>query len=255
MWDWITALYELRCEGKPAVFVTVSGVSGSTPREPGAKMIVLPDGTIQGTIGGGQIEQHAIRDALDCLAKLAGGSFEYPLTATSGQCCGGTMELLMEVVNANPQLYIYGAGHVGQALCRVLANTVFVAHVIDRRPEWIAHPEMPTHVIRHEKAWQEFNESAVWDQERTYVAIMTPDHAEDFEIVAELLNRPLRYLGLIGSRAKWTRFQRSLLDQGFQQSQLDVVKCPIGVGDTGKAPAEIAISIAAELLRDYHANH
>lgn len=82
---------------------------------------------------------------------------------------------------------------------------------------------------------------------------MTPEHAEDFEIVADLLKRPLRYLGLIGSHAKWTQFQRSLLELGFEPSQLSSVRCPIGVGNTGKAPAEIAISIAAEILQDYHA--
>ncbi len=254
MWDWISALDKLRRDAQPAVLVTVIRTNGSAPRESGAKMIVLADGRIHGTIGGGQMEHQAIRDAVSCLEKGTGGSFEYPLTVTTGQCCGGSMELLMEVLNLNPQLYIYGAGHVGQALCRVLSNTAFVTHLVDARPEWIDSPEVPDHVVRHSCSWDAFNESALWNTERVYAAIMTPDHAEDFEILADLLKRPLRYVGLIGSDAKWLQFQRSLREMGFEPAQLNSVHCPIGTPNTGKAPAEIAISVAAEILRDYHAS-
>ena len=253
MWDWISALDKLRREAQPAVLLTVIRTTGSTPRESGAKMIVLPDGSILGTIGGGNVEYQAIRDAVQCLTKSAGGVFEYPLTVTTGQCCGGSMELLMEVINLNPQLYIYGAGHVGQALCRVLENTVFVPHLIDARAQWIGSPELSARVVRHQTEWLDFNNSALWDKERVYAAVMTPDHAEDFEIVADLLKRPVRYLGLIGSNAKWAQFQHSLREMGFESSQLSTVRCPIGVGNTGKAPAEIAISVAAEILTHYHA--
>jgi xanthine dehydrogenase accessory factor len=253
MWDWISALAALQRNAAPAVLVTVCRTTGSTPRETGAKMIVLGDGRVMGTIGGGQVEHQAISDARQCLERQAGGLFEYPLTVTTGQCCGGTMELLMEILNTNPQLYIYGGGHVGQALCRILENTVFVPHLIDTRAEWISHPDLPASVIRHHTTWQEFNESASWHSNMIYAAVMTPEHAEDLEIVADLLKRPLRYLGLIGSQAKWSRFQRSLKEMGYEAAQINAVRCPIGAGNTGKAPAEIAISIAAEILKEYHA--
>jgi xanthine dehydrogenase accessory factor len=252
MWDWISALERMRRESCPGVLVTVCRAQGSAPREIGAKMIVLADGSILGTIGGGHVEQLAILDALECLTKRENGIFTYPLSVATAQCCGGVMELLMEVVNTNSRLYIYGAGHVGQALCRVLEGTDFTIHLVDAREKWIHDSRLPESCVKHAMSWSDFNATAVWDAETTYAVVMTPDHSEDFEILADLLKRPLRYLGVIGSRSKWTQFQQSLESLGFERDAIGRVRCPVGVGNTGKAPVEIAISIAAEILLEYH---
>ncbi len=252
MWDWISVLANLRRESRAAVVVTVCRTLGSTPREIGAKMILCADGTIHGTIGGGLVEQLAIHDALECLRKREAGIFTYPLTAAHGQCCGGGMEMLIEMVNCGPQLYVYGAGHVGQALSRVLDGTAFTTHLIDSRERWIHDPRVPESCVRHAIGWREFNSTVSWDKDASYAVIMTPEHSEDFEILADLLNRPLHFLGLIGSRAKWAHFRRSLRELGFTPETIDRVKCPVGIGRIGKAPGEIAISVAAEILIEHY---
>ena len=252
MWDWISVLADLRRESRVAVIVTVCRTLGSTPREIGAKMIVCDDGTTHGTIGGGAVEQLAIRDAQDCLKRREAGIFNYPLTAEHGQCCGGGMELLIEMINCGPQLHVYGAGHVGQELSRVLEGTAFTTHLIDSRERWVNDPRVPDSCVRHAIGWREYNPAVAWDKDISYAVIMTPEHSEDFEILADLLSRPVRFLGLIGSRAKWAHFRRSLQELGFAPETIDRVKCPVGIGRIGKAPREIAISVAAEILIEHY---
>jgi xanthine dehydrogenase accessory factor len=250
VWDWLGKLQELRDGGTAGALVTVVRSAGSSPAPPGAKMVVLADGTFFGTIGGGHLEQLAIADAKACLAAGEGRTFRYPLGATAGQCCGGVVETFVEVLHAGPELYLFGAGHVGQALCRVLAGTPFVVHAVDERHDWSA--ELPAGVRRHATAWDAFVGEARWSATRTYVAIMTHRHDVDEAIVADVVKRPARYLGLIGSRTKWRRFRERLEGRGVSGADLDRVRCPIGVDIGGKAPQEIAVSIAAELLRVHH---
>src|SRR5437868_4441021 len=123
MWDWLRKLEELRGSGRAAAVVTATVCTGSTPCEVGAKMIVEHGGATHGTIGGGHLEKLAIDDANACLASGASKTFRYPLGAKAGQCCGGVVETFVEVVGAAPLLYLFGAGHVGRAVCQVLDGT------------------------------------------------------------------------------------------------------------------------------------
>ena len=132
MWDWIGKLAELRRKNQLAVLVTVTKTTGSTPRKQGAKMIVLPDGSFHGTVGGGVPEYHALEEARECLEQVQSKFTEIPLQQKGEfPACGGTMEMYMEVVNSNPSLYLFGAGHIGQDLCQVLEGAPFVVHLID----------------------------------------------------------------------------------------------------------------------------
>lgn len=253
MWNWILKLEELRTEGKPVAVVTVTQCSGSTPRETGAKMLVLPNGEFFGTIGGGHLEQLAIEDAKKSFVNKISQVIKYPLGAKTGQCCGGVVELLFEVINSGPRLYLFGAGHVGQAVCRTLIGTPFVVHVIDERAEWIESPALPKEVIRHHAQWDEVLAEADWDSQNNYAAVMTHRHDMDQDIIAALIKRPTRYIGLIGSRAKWERFKQRLTARGVLASDLEKVRCPIGIAlGGGKAPQEIAVSVAAELIRIHY---
>jgi xanthine dehydrogenase accessory factor len=254
VWDWIGKLDELRRTGESLALVTVIRCVGSTPRELGAKMLVRADGRFFGTIGGGNLEQLVIEDARRCLGDGAARTFRYPLGARAGQCCGGLMELLVEVINAGPRLYLFGAGHVGQALCRVLAGTPFSVDLVDERPEWLERDQLPAAIRTHAMRWDEFAETAPWSEERTFVAVMTHRHDLDEEIIRHVVLKPAKYIGLIGSQAKWSRFRHRLEERGIATSQLDRVRCPIGLPVGGKAPQEVAISIAAELLQTFHAS-
>ena len=246
MWDWISCLSVSNAQGRPLALVTVTSCTGSTPREIGAKMIVYSDSQFEGTIGGGHLEELAIQDAVACLVEGKSKTFRYPLGAKTGQCCGGIMEILIEALNCGPVLYVFGAGHVGQAVSRILMGTPFRVHVIDEREEWIR--QLPGGVVPHVEEWDDFIQEAVWDKQKTFVVIMTHRHDLDQDILQRLLEFPMRYLGLIGSSSKWERFQQRLTARGVEQSSLDRVKCPIGWDTGGKAPQEVAISLAAELL-------
>lgn len=251
MWNWVGQLEELRQHHQPAAVVTIVEHKGSSPREIGAKMLVLPDGRFFGTIGGGNLEAQAIADARQCLEAGQSRSVEYLLCTKTGQCCGGVVRLLMEIVNDNPKVYIFGAGHVGQALAKTLLETPFAVHLIDDRPEWIQSEKIPKEVIRHPCGWDRFLEEARFDSDKTFVVVMTHSHPMDRNIIRALLRMPAKYIGLIGSRNKWLDFQLALGKEGVDTQLFSRVQCPIGV-KTGKAPQEVAISIAAELLTLYY---
>ncbi|MBJ6727119.1 XdhC family protein [Geomesophilobacter sediminis] len=250
MWDWIGKLDELRRAGELAVLVTVVKSSGSTPRKHGAKMIVLPDGTFFGTVGGGVPELYALEDARRCFQALEAGTSTVSLQQRGEfPACGGTMEFYLEVINDNPRLYLFGAGHVAQSLCQVLEGTPFRIHLVDERNEWVNAPELPNSVIRHQSHFSDFIAGAAWCGQRTFVTIVTFNGAVDQQVLQEVLPHPARYIGMIGSRNKWERISSNLTAQGCDLSR---VRCPIGHDTGGDSPREIAISIASQLLATYH---
>lgn len=250
--DWPEALAELSSRGFPVALVTVVRVDGSTPRDLGAKMLVTREGRAHGSIGGGKLELLAIEDAQAALRKGETCVKNYPLCIRAGQCCGGNTEALIEVLNAGPLLYLFGAGHVGQALCNVLRGTAFTLHLVDPRPEWLESPGLPKGVVKHSEPWQAFVEGAEWST-RVYAAVLTHSHDMDCEIVADLVQREAAFIGLIGSRTKWSRFQSRLKEEGIPNEQVARIHCPIGMNiGNGKAPQEVAISIAAQLLQQVH---
>ncbi len=250
MWDWIGKLAELHRRNQMAVLVTVTNTTGSTPRKQGAKMIVLADGTFHGTVGGGVPEYYALEEAMACLEQARSRVTEIPLQQKGEfPACGGTMEMYMEVVNSNPTLYLFGAGHIGQSLCQILEGTPFVVHLIDEREEWINAPGLPTGTIRHQSHWSDFIAQANWCGKRSYVTILTYNGTIDQQVLEEVLPHPTRYLGMIGSKVKWGRVEKNLTDKGFD---LSGVRCPVGHDNGGDSPREIAISIASQLLSVYH---
>lgn len=250
MWDWIGKLDELRRKDQLAVLVTVIKSSGSTPRKHGAKMIVLPDGTFYGTVGGGVPEYYALEDARNCFDGMQGTTSKIPLQQRGEfPACGGTMELYMEVINDNPRLYLFGAGHIGQSLCQVLEGTPFRIHLIDEREEWINAPAIPSSVIRHQCRWTDFIQEANWCDKRTFVTILTFNGTVDQQVLEEVMPNPARFIGMIGSKGKWAGVRNNLEGRGFDFSR---VRCPVGHDNGGKSPREIAISIASQLLATYH---
>jgi len=252
VWDWIGKLREVADGGDEAALVTVTSVAGSTPAALGAKMIVLGDGSFSGTVGGGHLEKLVLGDAAACLGAGASKNFRYPLGATAGQCCGGVVEIFIEVLAARPRLYLFGVGHVGSAVARMLEGTPFRVHAIDEREDWLGSSKLPASLRRHPEPWDVFLASASWDETRTYVAIMTHRHDLDQDILEKVLDKPSRYVGLIGSGTKWNRFQSRLAERGVSPEKLARVRCPIGLDVGGKAPQEVAVSVCAELLQVHH---
>jgi xanthine dehydrogenase accessory factor len=250
MWPWLRELERLARMNVPHALVTITQVSGSAPREPGTKMVVQPDGTFSGTIGGGHLETLVIEDARSCLRDVVTKTFKYPLAAKAGQCCGGSVEVLVEALGKRPTLYIFGAGHVGQAIARVMQGTPFLAHLVDERPEWLS--QAPSDAVSIDEPWDRVVSALPED---AHAVVMTHRHDLDEAIVEALVKRPLAYIGLIGSRAKWARFRDRLSQRGVTEAMLCRVTTPLGLPIGGKAPQEVAISLAAELLRLHYAKH
>ncbi len=256
MWDWVRKADELSNGASPFAIVTVIAAQGSAPREVGAKMIVNARGAIFGTIGGGQLEQLAIGDATSFIrgrvASADAKVFRYPLGASAAQCCGGVVEVLIESINCQPRLYLFGAGHVAQALCRVMGGGAFHVDVVDERSEWLEQLPNAAHLFQHAEPWDQFIDEAAWDSERTFVVVMTHAHDIDQAIIEAVLKRDTRYIGLIGSRTKWAKFRARLEARGVSREALARVRCPVGIAIGGKSPHEVAISIAAELISTLH---
>lgn len=252
MWNWVAKLEELRKSNVPVACVTVTANTGSTPRDVGAKMLVIAGGEFFGTVGGGRLEELALADARKCLEEESSKTIRYPLGAKTGQCCGGVVDLFFEVMNVGPQLYLFGAGHVGQAICKVLEGTPFHVHLIDERKEWVDSPSVPPGVSKHETEWDDFAKGAPWSEKKTYVAIMTHQHDLDQDILAYVMKKPARYIGLIGSESKWKRFKQRLSERGFTDAEFARVECPLGLDIGGKAPQEVAISLASKMLKIHY---
>lgn len=248
-----------------AVLVSVQATQGSVPRETGAWMAVGAAAVV-GTIGGGQLEFEAIAEAR---RRLAGGTgaevLRFALGPSLGQCCGGVVHLRFE--RAGPgqlaarqraleaslaPLALFGGGHVGRALVRVLAPLPFAVTWIDSRDE-IFPADTPAHV--HCEHSDPVHAAVASLAPRSRVLIMSFSHAEDLDVLAACLRRQresgdLPYLGLIGSQTKWAAFRHRLEARGFLAQELAHVTCPIGVpGIPGKEPEVIAVAVAAQLLQ------
>ncbi|WP_108126270.1 xanthine dehydrogenase accessory protein XdhC [Saccharospirillum mangrovi] len=253
-WRWFEALNELQQNGEPLVLITVLATAGSTPRDAATKMVVTA-GEQWDTIGGGNLEFQAIARAREL---LAGGSArteveQIELGASRGQCCGGAAQLLFEVlVSSRQPLAIFGAGHVAQRLLPILAPLDLQLSWIDSRPDWLA--DAPAGVTTDCLANPV---DAIADlPEHSWVLILTHNHQLDFELVQAALKRPdIGYLGVIGSATKAKRFRQRLAHRGWSQADIERMLCPVGVLDIpGKRPAEVAVSIAAQLIQRLHAN-
>lgn len=248
---------------KKAALVSLEQVSGSAPRDEGAWMLVSNNATF-GSIGGGVLEWEAITRARKILNSEFSGRQIYSLQLgpDSGQCCGGVVEysvfaggneqveFMISTAHSGgtqaPHVFVFGAGHVGLALAGLLSELPFSTHLVDSRES--ALENAPDGVRAHLTSIEEsLVESA---PSGSSFVVMTHDHGRDFLIVAAALSRgDARYVGLIGSKTKRSRFERYFRDNGGSEASLKMLTCPIGEGtNRNKSPEVIAILTAAELL-------
>ncbi|MGM0703745.1 MAG: xanthine dehydrogenase accessory protein XdhC [Pseudomonadota bacterium] len=251
---WHAALHRLQREGLPHVLATQVTSAGSTPREPGARMVITADAVFD-TLGGGNFEWQTIAAARERLASgEAGMSLEaFSLGGRSGQCCGGFVNVLLEVFpGSQASLAVFGAGHVGQEILHLTAPLPWRVLWHDSRddafPDWAAdQPRLECRVCPDPEA------AVAALPAGCHALVLTHDHAEDRMLVDALLNRgDMASIGLIGSQSKWASFRSRLTDAGHDEAALATVRCPIGTaaGGTGgdKTPYAIALAALAELL-------
>ncbi|WP_280387060.1 xanthine dehydrogenase accessory protein XdhC [Nocardia wallacei] len=266
---WVAAVARLRARRESGVLVTVATVRGHAPRRPGAKLVVGQSET-WGSIGGGNVEAVAIDRARELLAaaepepELMDFALNDKVTNQHGvQCCGGTVSILLEPLPAVPAVAIFGVGHVGLELARILSRQDLDLHLIDTRPDVLTEQRLA--VLSDAVAQVHVHHTPLLPEEvlaelptGTHILIMTHDHAEDAALCdAALRTTGLGSIGLIGSSAKWARFRRRLATEGgHDESTIARIKTPIGLPEiTGKEPATIAVSVAADLLLVFQHEH
>lgn len=249
---WADAIAECHQRGEAYAIATVMGVAGSTPREPGSKMVITANESYS-TIGGGQLEFAVMMKARALLldGEAAQTIEAFPLAAT-GQCCGGNVSVLLEIIPATAwQIWVYGAGHVAQQLITILAGLPCQVHWCDNRSEFL--PETPPSNVQCHLA-QDLVATVAKVANGADVLVLTHDHALDFELSKAALNKGL-WLGLIGSETKAKRFNTRLSKAGISEQQLSQLHCPVGLTEVpGKLPMEVAISIAGQLVAKQHRN-
>ncbi len=243
-------LAELERSGQAAALATVIRARGSVPRHMGSKMIVFPDGSIEGTIGGGEMERRVIAEALQALSSGEPRLVHYNLS-DPGQgdpgVCGGEMEVYVEPVLRKPTLVVVGAGHVGRAVAHLGRWLGFRVVVCDDRPEF-ATPESVPEADAHLSGPLQDLPGRLAVDEQTYLVLTTRSVDLDVQALPALLATPAAYVGVIGSRRRWETTAQQLRGRGVPEAAIARVTSPMGLDLGAETPEEIALSILAQIL-------
>ncbi|HEY1110724.1 MAG TPA: xanthine dehydrogenase accessory protein XdhC [Opitutaceae bacterium] len=248
-------LVALEREGAGFVLVTLVEALGSTPQDAGAKMLVTATGRHAGTVGGGKVEATALAFAQELLATHSTATTQprlvtWTLKTDVGMTCGGSVKLYFEphpAAAARWTIAIFGAGHVSQALLRVLAPLPCSLVVCDPRAEWLE--QLP--VARNIRALRHDYPADLLPTlpDGTFLLCMTKGHTTDRPIVERALKeRSFPFIGVIGSEAKAAVLRRELVASGLTEERAAQFHCPVGLAFGTNHPHEIALSIAAQLL-------
>ncbi|MBP9151770.1 MAG: XdhC family protein [Flavobacteriales bacterium] len=241
-------IHDLQEQNEKAALCIIVATKGSTPRKVGAKMLVFESGRIKGTIGGGNLEKKVIENALKQIQKNRPETFNHDLLHQHNMCCGGSVQVYIEPINKMKRLYIFGAGHTGQALSNMAILLDFEVFLIDERKDQLD--------MTHTKGIQKLHldhktvlPSLPFD-ENSFVVIATFDHAIDREILGYCLKKPHAYLGMIGSMRKVELTKKMFAEAGIAtKEELDKVDMPMGIHIGAESPEEIAVSILAKLIQ------
>lgn len=216
-------------------------------------MIVYEDQTIEGTIGGGNLEHQVIKDALTVISSDQPKKIAYDLGEDLAMHCGGKAEVYIEPVIPKANLYIFGAGHIGSALAKYAKDFGFNITLVDPRNEILEKARIQEAKLMSDefvKAAQNLNFT-----ENDYIVIVTPKHAFDEEVLAICGKKTFAYLGMIGSKTKVALVRKRLTEENILTSaELDKVDMPIGIKFNAQTPEEIAVSILAKLIDIKNAN-
>lgn len=244
------ALAKLETENETGALCIVVRSQGSTPRNESSKMLVYPDGSILGTVGGGEMESRVIAAAQEAIRDGQPRYLEYsmadPQRGDPG-VCGGQVEIFVEPVRPKPVLVVIGSGHVGQAVAHLASWLGFRVVANDDRPEFCTPEVVPEadeyYPLPMEQLPQEM-QITPW----TYLVLTTRGVDVDVAGLPALLESPAAYIGLIGSKRRWATARAKLLEAGVPEDQLERVRSPIGLELNAETPEEIAVSIMAEII-------
>jgi xanthine dehydrogenase accessory factor len=244
------SLAQLEITGQPAVLCTVIASQGSTPRHEGSKMLVYPDGRTEGSVGGGELEGRVVVAAQEALQdgkpRTLAFSMVDPARGDPG-VCGGIMTVFVEPILPLPTLVVIGAGHVGRAVVHLAKWLGFRAVVSDDRPEFCNPESVPDADAYFCCSIAEL--PAQYPISPTHYLILTTRNVMvDVPGLPALLNTPAAYIGIIGSKRRWTTTRNKLLEMGVAEEKLNRITSPMGLELQAETPEEIAVSILAEII-------
>jgi xanthine dehydrogenase accessory factor len=244
--DVVQALLELLTGRQRGALATVVRTSGSTPQQPGARLLLREDGSTLGTVGGGAIE-HVVVEALQ--RALAGAEPELlirDLAHDLGMCCGGRMEIFVEAVLPAPRLWLLGAGHVAKPTAALARSVGFEVRVVDDREQLNSPERFPECELILRDPAEALSKAVLGSSD--WVLIMTHDHQLDEAALVAAAGQAANYVGLVGSRRKVFRLVERVRAKRAGDFPLDRVFAPVGLDIGAVSPEEIAVSIVAELV-------
>jgi len=252
MLDIFKDIVRLMHEGRPMALATVISANGSTPGEPGVKMLVRNDGTTVGSIGGGKIEFEVCERALEVISVGKPELLHFDLTGTDAEkdkmICGGIMDVFVEPILSPPTLYIFGGGHIALSLAKIGKIIGLRVVVIDERPEFASRDRFPE---VDEIIFSDFVEvfPKLRMDKSSYVVIVTRSHLSDKAVLEWAMTTEAAYIGMIGSKRKVNTIFENLRSRGISDDSLKNVHAPIGLDINAETPEEIAVSILAEIIK------
>ncbi len=251
MSDIFEEIVKLKKQGEPAALATIISSRGSTPRDVGSKMIIKTDGSTVESIGGGLMEAQVIQNALKVIkngkAEIISLTLNADDAAKEGALCGGKLEVFIEPLIPAERVYVFGGGHISYYLAPMATAVNFQLTIVDDREEFANKERFPQAdeiiVGEFEKTTKELAPN-----QHSYIVIVTRGHSSDELVLQWALSTKARYIGMIGSKSKIKTIFANLEAKGISSSQLKKVYSPIGLGIGAQTPAEIAVSIIAELI-------
>lgn len=244
------ALANLEVSGEYATLCTIIASQGSTPRHEGSKMLVYADGHFIGTVGGGELENRVIQEALvtlkDGVSKRLAYSMVDPEHGDPG-VCGGSVEIYLEPIGGKPEVLVIGAGHVGKAVAHLAKWLGFRVIVSDDRAEFCTAESIPDADEFYPVAFSDLP-SVKPITPSTYIVITTRGSAIDVPGLPALLDTKAGYIGIIGSKRRWLTTRSALIETGIPEEKTRRIQSPIGLELNAETPEEIAVSIMAEII-------
>jgi xanthine dehydrogenase accessory factor len=248
IWKAVVELGEINGSG---ALCTIVASRGSTPRHTGSKMLVYPDRRLLGSVGGGQMEELVIREALEAMRDEKPRLVKYNLSDPGDGdpgVCGGQLEIFVEPIVPKPAVIIVGAGHVGKAVAHLAKWLGFRVAISDDRVELCSPELVPDADEFYPGPLAELPQNLQIDS-NTYLILATRSVDIDVPGLPALLETPAAYIGVIGSRRRWETTRKQLIEAGIDEDNLKRVRSPMGLEIAAETPEEIAVSIMAEIIQ------
>jgi xanthine dehydrogenase accessory factor len=249
--DLYEEIVRLRRQGRKAALATIVHTQGSIPSFQSSKMLIRDDGSIVGTVGGGCVEAEVWAAAREVLEQEKPRKLTFNLNADPrydvGLTCGGTLEIFIEPILAQPTCYIFGAGHVANYVSKIAGLAGFSTVVVDDRAQFASRERFPEAAEVHAGDFEEVL-SKLDPNEFSYLVIVTRGHKDDMRVLRWAVGTRARYLGLIGSRRKVLSICKVLEEEGVPREKLERVHAPVGIEIGALTPEEVAVSIVAEMI-------